>query len=141
MVSIDSTTLSGLVSVANMDPAHMQAWAHGGLELIGALALAPKLIRYGTPWVIRVADRMSSAMLAIPILRNLVLLFADDILACVEQCQQAGDQLVDTFQARLKENIERAEREGAQGPSRAPDRAGQAPPGAGSHTSPPQEGR
>lgn len=111
------------------DPAYRE-YALQGLAAIGFTAILPKVLAKSTPFVLKAADRLADVLLRIPILRDLILLFADDIIATLDATSNGIEMLVATFSNRLEERIKSA---------KAADDAANAPVGRG-RSAPPDPG-
>lgn len=89
------------------------ARGHQLLEMLGVAALIgkviPWLLAWGIPASIKAADWLFALAMKVPLLRQLILWYAPQIIAFLRALRDAIVQIIGTFEGELEKDIEQAE--------------------------------
>lgn len=113
MDSIALSTATSSAVTAAMGMLHLtpeQAWKylHSGLEVVGFFTLLPLAMAWLTPKAILLADKLFDFAMAVPVLRDIILMFGPQIIAALEAISNALEQLIDSFAHELEKKVKEA---------------------------------
>src|SRR3990167_9262422 len=117
----------GLLNLASSPEAsqYLTQGLHKGLEFVGAgaliVALLPKIVEKGKPLAVKLADRITAIILAMPLLRDLIIWKAPEIIKFVHDLFDALEAVAEAFEDRLAQRIAEAAKEPEPTPKPSPE--------------------